>query len=364
MNPEDRMRDLMRGAAGAERPSEAEWDAFVGRAHRSLVVHRALSVAAVVVVLALGAIGGGAVVNATRTDDNIDTVTSPTETETDGEVVPGPTESASEPAPDATEEPVPERALELWVVDQDGYLVPFYGPVPDTEGIGAATISTLLEDFGGTEVVTGNNEHYTSAIPRGTTLLGLNISDGIATADFSEEFAAPGGSMGERVRLAQVVYTLTQFPTVGAVNFRIEGSPVTEFGSHGLVLDAPQKRKDYEDLRAPIVVDSPVPYEVVDTTFTVMGTANVFEANVSYRILDGDGNEIEYRALDANGNEVDPGFTTATCGSGCRGKFSFTIDLIQDTDFVMLQVFQASAEDGSPMDLVEVPLSIDPSARP
>jgi spore germination protein GerM len=50
------------------------------------------------------------------------------------------------------------------------------------------------------------------------------------------------------LRLAQVVYTLMQFPSVKAVNFSLDGKPVTVFGSEGIVLDHPQERSDYEDV--------------------------------------------------------------------------------------------------------------------
>ncbi|MGF1599729.1 MAG: GerMN domain-containing protein [Acidimicrobiales bacterium] len=39
--------------------------------------------------------------------------------------------------------------------------------------------------------------------------------------------------------LAQVVYTLTEFSTVDAVEFWLEGAPVTVFSDGGLVLDGP-----------------------------------------------------------------------------------------------------------------------------
>ena len=51
-----------------------------------------------------------------------------------------------------------------------------------------------------------------------------------------------------QMRLAQVVYTLTQFPTVSAVRFSLDGAPVDVFSSEGIVLDHPVGRTDYEDL--------------------------------------------------------------------------------------------------------------------
>ena len=58
-------------------------------------------------------------------------------------------------------------------------------------------------------------------------------------------------------RLAQVVYTLTQFSTVRSVVFQIEGETVTVFGSEGIVLDGPVGRADYVDQLPAIFVDRP-----------------------------------------------------------------------------------------------------------
>jgi N-acetylneuraminic acid mutarotase len=50
------------------------------------------------------------------------------------------------------------------------------------------------------------------------------------------------------VRLGQLVYTLTQFPTVRTVRFALDGTPVNVFSGQGIVLDHPVGRADYEDL--------------------------------------------------------------------------------------------------------------------
>jgi spore germination protein GerM len=60
-----------------------------------------------------------------------------------------------------------------------------------------------------------------TAVPAGTELLHLDIEDGIAMVDLSSEYEQGSGSWGESLRLAQVVYTLTQFETVETVDFRL-----------------------------------------------------------------------------------------------------------------------------------------------
>ena len=84
----------------------------------------------------------------------------------------------------------------------------------------------------------------TSAIPDGSTLLGLTIKNGVATADLATEFDSGGDAASQRYRLAQVVYTPTQFATVRSVVFQIDGQTVSVFGSEGIVLAGPVVRAD------------------------------------------------------------------------------------------------------------------------
>lgn len=98
-----------------------------------------------------------------------------------------------------------------------------------------------------------------------------------------------------------------------------------------------------------IVVRTPVAGDEVVSPLTVSGTADVFEGTVSIRILD------------ANGQELAATFATATCGSGCRGKYTeevfFFTEGRQDGT---IEVFESSAEDGSPLNLVRVPVVLVP----
>jgi hypothetical protein len=188
-----------------------------------------------------------------------------------------------------------------------------------------------------------------AVVPPGTELLDLNIADGVATADFSSEFEQSGGTLGERMRLAAVTFTLTQFPTVKGVLLKIDGTSVTSFGSHGIAIDKPMRRGDFEDLTPPIVVTSPQPGDDVSSPVQIAGTANVFEATVSIRIR-GEGGEILFE-----------GFTTATCGTGCRGSYSTTAKVsVSHEQPGVIEVFEDSAEDGSDIHMVKVPVTLSP----
>jgi len=97
----------------------------------------------------------------------------------------------------------------------------------------------LLEGPQGTSLST--------AIPAATTLNSVHIEDGVATVDLSKAFESGGGSLSMQERVAQVVYTLTQFSSAHLVRFQIEGKLVTALGGEGLVLNPPVGREQFSE---------------------------------------------------------------------------------------------------------------------
>ncbi len=63
----------------------------------------------------------------------------------------------------------------------------------------------------------------TSAVPADTELLDVNLADGVATVDLSSAYTTGGGSLSMMARVAQVVFTATQFDNADGVEFWIEG---------------------------------------------------------------------------------------------------------------------------------------------
>ena len=258
------------------------------------------------------------------------------------------------PSPAPQESPTPDEddngtttkktVYEVWFIEKRGrFMQVAYRSEDSTPRIGTAALESLLE---GPE---GGDGKASSAIPAGTRLLDLAIADGLATVDLSSEFETGGGSFSMLARLAQVVFTITQFPTVDRVAFEIEGEPVDVFSSEGIALDEPQTRADFEDIAAPIVVESPRPGATVSSPVSVTGDANVFEATVSLRIVD------------AAGNVLVRDFTTATCGTGCRGDYSTKLKFeVADTQAGFIEVFEESAEDGSPLFTMRLPVTLHP----
>ena len=111
----------------------------------------------------------------------------------------------------------------------------------DTPHVATNAIRALIEGPTPAE----QDTELSTSIPADTLLLGLIIEDGLATVDLSREFELGGGSFNILSRLAQVVYTLTQFPTIDEVLFHIDGEAIDVFSGEGVVLEDPLDRDDY-----------------------------------------------------------------------------------------------------------------------
>lgn len=127
-----------------------------------------------------------------------------------------------------------------------------------------------------------------SAVPSGTRLLGVSLADGLATVDLSGDFATGGGSLSMMARVAQVVFTATQFPNVDRVAFRMNGAPIEFLGGEGLVLTEPQARWMVDrSISGSVLVDSPLPGATVRSPFTVTGEGDVYEAEFPIEVWAG-----------------------------------------------------------------------------
>ncbi|HUG31089.1 MAG TPA: Gmad2 immunoglobulin-like domain-containing protein [Candidatus Limnocylindria bacterium] len=263
----------------------------------------------------------------------------------------GPTTPGTSPQPTATPEPAGTTTVRVYYflgsfVDNDG-LVPVLREIPKTQAVGAAAMQALLEGPNDNEL--GARPAMYSVIPDGTRYLGLRIDAGVATVNLSREFASGGGATSVLGRLAQVVYTLTQFPTVSSVRFELDGEPVTVFSGEGVVLDTPVDRADYEYLLPAIFVDRPAWGGVLANPARLVGVANAFEATFHVRILDGEGRSLA------------DGPVMATCGTGCYGTFDVTIPYtVSSPRWGTLQVYELSAKDGSIVNMTEYPVWLTP----
>ena len=121
-----------------------------------------------------------------------------------------------------------------------GKLAPEPAQVPDRDPVQGAA-DRLLQG-------PSQAGHY-SDIPAGTQLERVGVQDGVAQVSFNAGFFSSAGATGMQLHLAQVVYTLTQFPSVTAVQFLQDGQPAGLAGDQGIALDRPLTRKSFSALQ-------------------------------------------------------------------------------------------------------------------
>jgi len=267
-----------------------------------------------------------------------------------------PAETATPPSAEPTGAPTsptlaPSTAVRVYFYlggepGSDG-LVPVERSVSGDDPIEGAVTALLA----GPTTAEAGDQTISTAIPDGSRLLGLSVADGVASVDFSREYQSGGGSMSMFVRLGQVVYTLTQFPTVQSVVFKIEGQRVTVFSGEGIGLDRPQTRADSGGVLPAIFVDLPAYGGALGNPGRISGTADVFEAQFRVTILD------------AQGKAVADVPAMASCGTGCRGAFDLTVSYAVDqAQTGTLRVWDGSMKDGSPINVREYPVGLVPAS--
>lgn len=253
---------------------------------------------------------------------------------------PGPTGSSTGPSP------VPSGAglaYQVWFTRHGALFVSSRSQTP-TLAVARAALTATLSGANTAEAAAG----VKSAIPSGTRLLGLSISSGRATVDLSKAYGSRGGS-AHPLRPAQIVYTLTQFSSVRSVAVQQEGAPAVVTNGRGVVLHRPVTRKDYANLLPPILVRSPIIGQTVSSPVTVFGSADVFEATVSMRVLD------------QHGNVVGTAEAVAACGTGCRGGYrKQMIYSVSSTQPGTVEVYEVSAKNGSHVHVQRIRVTLTP----
>ena len=189
---------------------------------------------------------------------------------------PAPTPSPASPSTNPSTAPTGTTIVRayFWLggtPSADG-LVAVLREIPATKSVATAAMNALLA---GPNAVEGAHQ-ITSTVPDGTQLLGLTIDNGVATVDLSGEFTSGAGGDAYQQRLGQVVYTLTQFPSVKGVNLRIDGD-----GDANVL-----RRTDYVELLPSMWVDRPAWGAAIGNPAHVTGSADVFEATFRVSILD------------------------------------------------------------------------------
>ncbi len=150
----------------------------------------------------------------------------------------------------------------------------------------------------------------------GAALRALGLDASVAISGGTATVVAPNATDQQ---VAEIVYTLTQFASVQRVDVA---------GHTGLT------RNDEAQFTPPILIESPGEGASVPSSFTVRGSASVFEATLVVEVV-------------AGGKTVVHQTVTASEGAPGRGTFSVALH-VAATGPVKLVAYAPSAADGSP----------------
>ncbi|MGH8932639.1 MAG: Gmad2 immunoglobulin-like domain-containing protein [Egibacteraceae bacterium] len=224
-----------------------------------------------------------------------------------GEPVPSasPSPAATPDAPDGA-----RQVTTFFLRDQSGrlWIEPVVVPLDrPTRAVAQAAVSALLRGQPGVPGL------FSPADPA-TRVLGASVERGTLDLDLSGEVRAQrGGAAAEAAFAQQLAHAVAQFDGIDAVRLRVDGAPVDELWGH---LDWSEPISPDPFALAPVVIaDPPWGASVSAGALTVRGEANTFEATVLLRLIAPDGRVAEET------------FTTASCGTGCRGTWSHTFPL-------------------------------------
>lgn len=204
------------------------------------------------------------------------------------------------------------------------------------------------------ELLAGPNDIETefglgTTIPPNTKVLGVEVDGDEATVDFNSEFESGGGSLSMQLRVAQVVWTLTQLEDINRVSFALDGKVVEAIGGEGIMVSPALTREDCEDQAPAILVEFPAVNQEVKSPLVVSGSSNTFEASLMVDIVDPEGLILKTVPI------------MATSGTGTRGTFEESIPFETTRSGLGAIIFyESSAKDGKPINIVEIPVRMTP----
>lgn len=228
------------------------------------------------------------------------------------------------------------------MTDTENYLVREVHKLNKTADLPKAAVEELIN---GTPKTKGAYK----VLPAATKVRSITVDkQGVATVDFSKEvLQANVGASGESLGIASIVNTLTEFSNIKKVSFTVDGKAenAMDWWGHVGLYEQPFNRNLSSVYEPAIWVDSPVAEETVQNPFQLSGSARVFEATVSYRIKD------------SNGNILAEGFTNASEGAPGRGDFQTQVGFTSaGPGQGQLEVFETSMKDGSDLNKVIIPV--------
>ncbi|MCU0270368.1 MAG: GerMN domain-containing protein [Acidimicrobiales bacterium] len=171
----------------------------------------------------------------------------------------------------------------------------------DGDDVARAALDAVLAGPNDAEQAAGLS---TNVDPR-TVVNSFSVTDGVATVDVIRSFE----TANTQPQVAQVVYTLTQFPEIRAVQFLIDGE------TNGATGVPPVGRDAYTGWAPAVLVETPTLNAFAPTELVVAGTVAADVTRLSWSVLGPDGSVVSTGTADAAASPPDTG--------GARRPFGF-----------------------------------------
>ena len=309
MTLDNQLTSMMASLPAPPQPVPADWDRFLSRAHRSLRVRRFATLALACTVVATAGL-------------TYDTFTSRNSTQ----LPLGPASGGDEDG----------QPVEVWFV-QDGKVTLTHqnssaGITENQETGGTVDHVKQTEDalrrlFAGTppELQAAG---VTSAIPKGTELLGLELepsgADAIAVVDVSREYLSTDN---RELADAQIVFTATQLSGVEDVRILVEGTPIDMMGD-----DRGEFDKQLSPLIVGLMTDEGRREHFIFTPARMFGSVATDGGQLTYELVDESGNVIASGTVD-----IPAGLTEGGEKVDCEQKESCRFPYEEDITFTVTE---------------------------
>ncbi len=129
---------------------------------------------------------------------------------------------------------------QLYLIDKSGFVVPYSMNLPKTDSVAKQSLEYLVE---GGPVSNMLPNGFRAVLPADTQVLGVNIKDGIAVADFSKEFNNYKKEDEAKI-LQAITWTLTQFDNVEKVKIWVNGHEQKEMPVNSTPIQDGVSRED------------------------------------------------------------------------------------------------------------------------
>lgn len=203
-------------------------------------------------------------------------------------------------------------------VDKEGamYLIREERDIPQTPTVARAALEELIKGSKETGRI--------SFIPKDSKVNMVRVDNSVATVDFSKEvLKANVGSEGEALGIAQIVNTLTEFPSIKKVRLTVEGRDkgaingrnIEDWWGHIGLYDQPFSRNESvvqgnKISTNTIQIEEPQTYTQVENPLRIKGKAFVFEAQFNVRIIDKNDTRLVEKSVMSEGADWGPFDTT------------------------------------------------------